>query len=208
MHGHPWPKHCACGAVWSREAWSKLPYLARWEIEGGPTHELRHCPCHTTLAVDIVALRGGGTGARGAPHDTLAHLLAEKKQDLLREWTKRVLMDLPEEDRRLEGGVFPTLRHDIPPFIDQLIATLLDDGIDSRRLRAMTRRPPRPPRAGTSAPTLRTTLREWADFRAALLDLCEQGEVVLDPSRARLVHRAIDEAALRCASELHESPGG
>jgi hypothetical protein len=57
MDGH-WPKHCGCGSTYSREEWAKLPYLARWEIEGGPTHELRHCHCQTTLAVDASMLEG------------------------------------------------------------------------------------------------------------------------------------------------------
>jgi hypothetical protein len=183
--------------VWSREGWSTLPFLARWEIEGGPTHELRHCRCRTTLAVDVALL--DGAGARGRPRDTLAHLLAEKKEDLLRRWTRRVLTD-PYDGRRAE----PTLRHDIPVFIDELIATLLDESADSRRLRAMAVRQPRSGR-GAVARSLRATLQEWADFRAALIDLCDHARVVLDARRARLVHRAIDEAALRSASELHES---
>jgi hypothetical protein len=197
MDGHSWPKNCRCGAVWSRESWSRLPFLARWEIEGGPTHELRHCRCHTTLAVDVALL--DGAGARGRPHDTLAHLLASKKEDLLRRWTRRVVTD-PDDGRRAE----PTLRHDIPIFIDELIATLLDESADSRRLRAMTVRQPCSGR-GAVARSLRATLQEWADFRAALIDLCDHAQVVLDARRARLVHRAIDEAALRSASELHES---
>ncbi|CAN5924059.1 hypothetical protein BH11MYX4_BH11MYX4_64090 [soil metagenome] len=187
MEAH-WPKHCGCGAVWTREAWSRLPYLARWELEGGPTHELRHCHCGTTLAVDVSLLGGAAPGTCAADSDLLAHLLVEKKQDLLDRWTRRVL-----DGRRGDGaGGEPELRHDIALFIDDLIATLLDDGVDSRRLRQLTREPARAERVTIVNRTLRATLGEWADFRAALIDLCDHAAVVLDAGRMRLVHRAID----------------
>jgi hypothetical protein len=202
MTGH-WPKHCGCGAVWTREAWSTLPYLARWELEGGPTHELRHCHCHTTLAVDVTSLDGAGRGACAPEPDLLAHLLAEKKQELLDRWSRRVLDGRPEDSMADQ----PELRHDIALFIDDLIATLLDDGVDSRRLRQLTRDPARAERVTIVTRSLRTTLREWADFRAALIDLCDNADVVLDAARMRLVHRAIDEAASRSASALGEASG-
>lgn len=208
MTGHPWPKNCGCGAVWSREAWSKLPYLARWDIEGGPTHELRHCLCHTTLAVDVGALDGAAEGAEAGDRqasgdDRLAHLLAERKNELYLRWTQRLRADLADGTPRLE----PALCRVIPLFIDELIARLLGDGPDSRRLRAITAE--RPARVRDVARrTMRATLREWAEFRAALIDLCDHAQVVLDASRARLVHRAIDDAASRSASDIHESPGG
>ncbi|HSO33943.1 MAG TPA: hypothetical protein VLT33_15525, partial [Labilithrix sp.] len=179
----------------------KLPYLARWEIEGGPTHELRHCLCQTTLAVDVSFLGGAAPGACGPDGDLLAHLLAERKQDLLDRWTRRVL-----DGRRGDGtGGEPEHRHDIALFIDGLIATLLDDGVDSRRLRQLTREPARGERVTIVTRTLRTTLGEWADFRAALIDLCDHAAVVLDAGRMRLVHRAIDEAAVRSATALGEA---
>jgi len=201
MVGH-WPKRCGCGLTYSQEEWAKLPYLARWEIEGGPTHELRHCHCHTTLAVDAAMLDGAGPPRRTGPQDALAHLLADHKSELLARWTKRVLADRPA------GSCEPELRHEIGLFIDELIANLLDDGVDSRRLRQLTRvtrEPARVARISQVVRTLRTTLREWADFRAALIDLCDNAEVVLDAERMRLVHRAIDEAASRSAAELHEA---
>ena len=198
-----WPKTCGCGAVWTREAWSTLPYLARWAIEDGPTHELRHCHCHTTLAVDVVALDGARPGACAPDGDLLAHLLAEKKQDLLDRWTRRVV-DGGAAD--VKGGE-PKLRQDIALFIDDLIATLLDDGVDSQRLRQLTREPSRAERVTIVTRSLRTTLREWADFRAALIDLCDSAAVVLDAHRMRLVHRAIDEAASRSASALCKASG-
>ena len=198
MEGH-WPKHCGCGATYSEEEWTKLPYLARWEIEGGPTHELRHCHCHTTLAIDVGVLSEATPTALRHPQDDLAHLLAENKQELLDRWSARVVADRPA------GASEPELRHDISFFIDDLIANLLEDGLDSRRLRQLTREPARDARVSAVTRSLRATLREWADFRAALIDLCDNAEVVLDAERMRLVHRAIDEAASRSASELHEA---
>lgn len=195
MDGH-WPKHCGCGSIYSQEAWAKLPYLARWEIEGGPTHELRHCHCHTTLAIDVTML-DRAFDAEEASHDQLAHLLAAKKLDLLDSWSERVLADSKMSE--------PGLRHVMSAFVDDLIATLLDDGADSRRLRQLTSDPARSERISGVRRTLRATLREWADFRAALIDLCAKADVVLDVERMRLVHRAIDEAASRSAAELYDA---
>lgn len=195
MDGH-WPKHCGCGSIYSQEAWTKLPFLARWEIEGGPTHELRHCHCHTTLAIDVVML-DDATVALESSQDQLAHLLAAKKLELLDRWSERVLADSNMSE--------PGLRHVMSAFVDDLIATLLDDGPDSQRLRQLTSDPARSERISGVRRTLRATLREWADFRAALIDLCAKADVVLDPERMRLVHRAIDEAASRSASELDEA---
>ena len=195
MDGH-WPKHCGCGSIYSQDAWKKLPFLARWEIEGGPTHELRHCHCHTTLAIDVSMLDGAGDPSE-AKHDQLAHLLAAKKLELLDRWSERVTTDAQIAE--------PGLRHVMGAFVDDLIATLLDDGVDSRRLRQLTSDPARSERISGVRPTLRATLREWADFRAALIDLCAKADVVLDVDRMRLVHRAIDEAASRSAAELHEA---
>ncbi len=194
MDGH-WPKHCGCGSIYTQDAWAKLPYLARWEIEGGPTHELRHCHCQTTLAIDVSMLDGAHP-PEGPKHDKLAHLLAEKKVELLDQWSKRVVDDATSE---------PELRPVMGAFVDDLIATLLDDGVDSRRLRQITHDPARSERISGLRPTLRATLREWANFRAALIDLCDGADMVLDASRMRLVHRAIDEAASRSAAELYEA---
>ena len=196
-----WLKRCGCGATYSQEQWARLPFLARWEIEDGPTHELRHCPCHTTLAVDVALLDGDGSAATSPPQDALAHLLVEHKQELLRRWSKRVLAERPS------GACEPELRHEIARFIDELIANLLDDGVDSRRLRNLTCEPAREARLAQVTRTLRTTLGEWADFRAALIDLVDRAELVLDARRTRFVHRAIDEAASRSAAELHEARG-
>jgi len=194
-----WQKRCGCGATYSQEQWAKLPYLARWEIEGGPTHELRHCQCHTTLAVDVALLDGAGSAATPPRQDALADLLAEHKQELLKRWSKRVLAERPP------GACEPELRPEIALFIDDLIANLLDDGVDSRRLRQLTREPAREARLSQVTRTLRTTLGEWADFRAALIDLVDRAELILDAQRTRLVHRAIDEAASRSAAKLHEA---
>jgi len=198
MEGY-WPKHCGCGSTYSQEEWIKLPYLARWEIEGGPTHELRHCHCHTTLAIDVGMLDVAIPTALRPPQDDLAHLLAENKQELLDRWSARVVAGLPA------GANEPELRHDISFFIDDLIANLLEDSVDSRRLRQLARESTRDARVSAVTRSLRATLREWADFRAALIDLCDTAEVVLDAERMRLVHRAIDEAASRSASDLHEA---
>ncbi len=194
MEGH-WPKHCGCGSSYTQDAWAKLPYLARWEIEGGPTHELRHCHCQTTLAIDVSMLDGASL-TEEPKHDRLAHLLAEKKVELLDQWSKRVVDDATSE---------PELRPVMGAFVDDLIATLLDDGADSRRLRQITHHPARAERISGLRPSLRATLREWANFRAALIDLCDGADMVLDAKRMRLVHRAIDEAASRSAAELYEA---
>lgn len=195
MDGH-WPKHCGCGSIYSQEAWTKLPFLARWEIEGGPTHELRHCPCHTTLAIDITMLDHAGE-LHESNHDQLAHFLAARKIELLDRWSERVLADSKVSE--------PGLRHVMSAFVDDLIATLLDEGADSRRLRQLSSDPARSERISGVRRTLRATLGEWADFRAALIDLCAKADVVLDVERVRLVHRAIDEAASRSAAELYEA---
>lgn len=48
-----WPKTCGCGAVWSEEAWERLPYLG---VQSGfqdyPDLELRNCGrCSSSIAI-------------------------------------------------------------------------------------------------------------------------------------------------------------
>ena len=49
-----WPKRCGkCGKEYDQGAWEKLPCVGRSNV-CGETLEYRNCPCHTTLAVDVV----------------------------------------------------------------------------------------------------------------------------------------------------------
>jgi hypothetical protein len=56
MVPNDWPKVCACGAVWSEDAWRGRPIVGQMALsDDEPPLELRHCTCGSTLAVAVPA---------------------------------------------------------------------------------------------------------------------------------------------------------
>ena len=44
------PKRCACGRIWRREAWMTLEYVGIMD-DGVDRIELRHCTCGSTISM-------------------------------------------------------------------------------------------------------------------------------------------------------------
>jgi len=138
--------------------------------------------------------------------ETLAHLRG-CKDDLLARWRKRVLEDpgVPQADRLPQ----PLLDDHIPEFVDHLIACLSDrlctaadrarrlehDDVSRRHARQRHRQ----------GYTLEAALREWAHFRAALIEAWHEVGVVISRDDRLLVNAAIDEAMARAAMEMQRS---
>lgn len=45
------PKHCRCGAQWTRDTWRELPLVGYADGGDDGELELRNCRCGSTLAV-------------------------------------------------------------------------------------------------------------------------------------------------------------
>jgi len=56
-------KRCRkCGTAHSREAWAALRYVGLQDLSEGEVMELRHCPCGSTIGIEVQAdatKRGG-----------------------------------------------------------------------------------------------------------------------------------------------------
>jgi signal transduction histidine kinase/ActR/RegA family two-component response regulator len=135
------------------------------------------------------------------PRPRLVALLRDRREELIRRWTQRVVEDprVPDASRLSE----PELRDHVPELLDRIA-----DDVEACEAGA-----PRPLGAGESARKharqraaegygLVEALRELSHFRAVLLGLCAEERVPLEDGTAEVLHRAIDESMTHGADEM------
>jgi signal transduction histidine kinase len=147
----------------------------------------------------------GATNAQCLPA-----ILRERKEALLRDWTRRVLEDegVPEVNRLSD----PALRDDIPALVDRIIRSLERTGEDRGSGEATGREIGGDDGARRHARTrfgqrfsLASAVRELSHLRTTFVDLCYAEAVDVRGPEAELVHAAIDEAMATVAVEMEQA---
>jgi signal transduction histidine kinase len=133
----------------------------------------------------------------------LSTLLHDRKEELIRQWTRRVLDDpsVPEANR-LNA---PDLRDHIPALIDCLAEDLEVPGAGEGVGRAIgTSRSAREHACHrvSRGYVLTEALRELSHFRAAILDLCFAEGTEFKDDEAKLLHAMIDESMATEGEEM------
>lgn len=140
----------------------------------------------------------------------VAALLRDKKEELLRQWTCRVLDDpkVPQANRLSE----PDLRDHIPKLINRMIEALLVPETHEGSGEAAGRVIGRNSEATAHAHqrifehySINAAMRELSHFRAALLDLFWEEGMPLEGRAALLVHATIDESMSTAATEMEQA---
>ncbi len=143
--------------------------------------------------------------SRNQSRRQLAALLRDKKEDLIRRWTERVLEDpgVPEANRLSE----PNLRDHIPILIDRIAKSI--EAIDGAEAsgRTMPSDESRDHARHRLAMEYRLTeaLSELSHFRLAVLDLAAEQGVALDIEAARCLHAAIDGSMIAGSDEMERA---
>ncbi len=140
-----------------------------------------------------------------APH-RLAGLLKARREQLLSNWTRRVVEDprVPEAGRLAE----PDLRDHLPQLLDEVILRLetINGGEASgREIGGSSSAREHARQRGALGYRLTEALRELSHFRAAVVDLCIDEQVALELDAAQLLHAAIDECMIVGADELERA---
>jgi signal transduction histidine kinase len=138
-------------------------------------------------------------------HD-LVVLLRDRKEDLVQQWTRRVLDDpsVPEANRLSE----PELRDDIPRLIDRITKCLeaSEEGEASGQAIAESSTVRDHARQRVSKEyRLTAVLSELMQFRGAVLDLIATTGTAVEIDAARCLHAAIDQSMICGSQEMEES---
>ncbi len=141
-----------------------------------------------------------------APSRCLATLLRDRREELIRSWTERVL-----SDPRIGGTSQlsePELHDHIPEIIDELARVLeaaQASEASGRDIGASEAAKEHARLRYAKKFSLAEALREFSHFRAALVDLCSAAGVRLEGDAATLVHATIDQYMITGASEIERA---
>ena len=140
------------------------------------------------------------------PSRRLAALLRDRRDELSRRWTERVLRD-PQLGSSRELSE-PELEDDIPEIIDEIVRVLdaaQASEASGRDLGASDAAKRHAQLRLARSFSLAETVREFSHFRAALVDLCNAAGKPLEGEAAALVHATIDENMVTSASEMERA---
>jgi signal transduction histidine kinase len=141
-----------------------------------------------------------------APSHRLAAFLREHREELIRTWTQRVLID-PRLDAATQLAE-PDLYDHVPEIIDDLVRMLgasEASEASGRVLGASSAAKEHARQRRAKGFGLAEALREFSHFRAALIDLCVAAGIRLEGDDAELVHATIDENMITGASEMERA---
>jgi PAS domain S-box-containing protein len=144
-----------------------------------------------------------------AAHSTVQHrrrlaaLLRNRREELMRRWTRRVMED-PRVPRAIRQSG-PDLRDQVPSLLDGLAHDLeaAEGGEAEGRVlgASQTAREHARHRAADGYRVVEA-LRGMSHLRAAILELCAEERVPVEGDAAQLLHAALDEYMRSCADEM------